>query len=575
MKRRVAGYFAEARWSPSERIFITGGVRLEDIERDAVAPLDDAFSPRPAMPADSLVSVNPRVAGSYYIRAAPGTQTRVRGAAGTGIKPPDGFDIAFTDNPSLKPERSRSVETGVDQSFAAGRGLVEATYFWNTFDDLIVAVGRFAGSSRYRTDNISNARARGLELATTLRHRAAGVDLQARVTYTFLDSEILNVDKAGSAPPPFETGQPLLQRPRHQWAMDATASHGRWTAWTRGGGRGRVLAVEPSFGTFGGLFDAAGYAVWNAGVSARVTRQLELFGGSRTCSTDRTRRSTGSPPSPAGSWQDCGLLQAADVFFSYGSAAVLRGVTMEVPANGFVGILGPNGSGKTTLLRVLAGLLRPASGRVLLDHDDIAQASRPALARRMAVVPQETHLAFDYSVLEVVLMGRYPHLGTLEIEGPADFAIARESLAATGTLALEHRGFGTLSGGEKQRVIIAAALAQIAGAAEDRLLLLDEPTVALDLSYQLELAGLLIELQRRMPMAIAVSTHDLNFAASVCRTLVLLKGGVVLAAGPTREVLTPANIRALYGVEADVTHHAASGRLVVIPIHRVADGSGR
>lgn len=278
VKRRVAGYFGEARWSPSERIFVTGGVRLEDIERDAVGALNDAFSPRPAMPADSLVSVNPRVAGSYYIRSAPGTQTRVRGAAGTGIKPPDGFDIAFTDNPSLKPERSRSVETGVDQSFAAGRGLVEATYFWNTFDDLIVAVGRFAGSSRYRTDNISNARARGLELATTVRHRAGAVDLQARVTYTFLDSEILNVDKAGSAPPPFETGQPLLQRPRHQWAMDATASHGRWTAWTRGGGRGRVLAVEPSFGTFGGLFDAAGYAVWNAGVSARLTRQLELFG---------------------------------------------------------------------------------------------------------------------------------------------------------------------------------------------------------------------------------------------------------------------------------------------------------
>jgi outer membrane cobalamin receptor len=278
VKRWVAGYFGEARWKPSDRLFVTGGLRLEDIHREAVGALDDQFSPRPAMPADNVLSLNPRVAAAYYLRSAAGTQTKVRGAAGTGIRPPDGFDIAFTDNPSLKPERSRSLEAGIDQSFANGRALVEATWFRNTFDDLIIAVGRFAGSSRYRTDNISNARARGLELATTTRERAGGVDLQARVTYTFLDSEILAVDRSGSAPPPFEAGQPLLQRPRHQWALDLSAAQGRWTAWTRGGGRGRVLAVEPSYGTFGGLFDADGYAVWNAGASVKLTRQLEAFG---------------------------------------------------------------------------------------------------------------------------------------------------------------------------------------------------------------------------------------------------------------------------------------------------------
>jgi iron complex transport system ATP-binding protein len=266
------------------------------------------------------------------------------------------------------------------------------------------------------------------------------------------------------------------------------------------------------------------------------------------------------------------LLQAADVAYSYGRAPVLRGVSMDVPAKGFVGILGPNGSGKTTLLRVLAGVLRPSRGRVLLDGIDLARTPRSALARRMAVVPQETHLTFDYTVMEVVLMGRYPHLGAFEIEGPADFSIARDALAATGTAALEDRVFATLSGGEKQRVIIAAALAQIAGAATDGLLLLDEPTVALDLSYQLELASLLLDLQRRLPMAIAVSTHDLNFAASVCRTLVLLKDGEVLAAGATADVLTPPLIRDLYGVEADVTRHAPSGRLVVVPVRRVGAG---
>jgi outer membrane receptor protein involved in Fe transport len=102
--------------------------------------------------------------------------------------------------------------------------------------------------------------------------------MEARVTYTFLDTEILAVDRGGSAPPPFQAGQPLLQRPRHQWALNLSASHGRWTAWTRGGGRGRVLAVEPSFGTFGGLFDAPGFAAWTAGAAWKVTRRFELFG---------------------------------------------------------------------------------------------------------------------------------------------------------------------------------------------------------------------------------------------------------------------------------------------------------
>jgi len=246
---------------------------------------------------------------------------------------------------------------------------------------------------------------------------------------------------------------------------------------------------------------------------------------------------------------------------------------MEMPADSFVGILGPNGSGKTTLLRTLAGVLRPSGGQGLLDGRVLASVPRQVLARRMAVVPQETHLAFDYTVLEVVLMGRYPYLGTFEVEGPADFAVARESLAATGTLEFQDRPFDTLSGGEKQRVILAAALAQIAGAAGDGILLLDEPTVALDLAYQLELGTLLRDLQRRRPMAIAVSTHDLNFAAGLCRTLVLLKDGEVLASGATDEVLTSEHIRQLYGVEADVTRHPGTGRIVVVPLRRVPAGN--
>ena len=300
------------------------------------------------------------------------------------------------------------------------------------------------------------------------------------------------------------------------------------------------------------------------------------------------------------------MLRAADVTFSYHalSPPVLRGVSLDVPADGFVGILGPNGSGKTTLLRVLAGTRQPSSGQVSLDGVDLSRVSRTAMARRMAVVPQDTHLAFDFTALEVVLMGRYPHLSTFEVEGPRDIAIAREALAATGTRGFEDRLFATLSGGERQRVIIAAALAQISGGADldflyaggqepacqavnresggqapihdslpdtaiPGILLLDEPTAALDLAYQLEVAALLRELQRRTSIAIVVSTHDLNFAAGLCRTLVLLKDGLVLAAGPTTEVLTAANIRALYGVEAEVQSNEGAGHLVVVPIRRV------
>ena len=238
---------------------------------------------------------------------------------------------------------------------------------------------------------------------------------------------------------------------------------------------------------------------------------------------------------------------------------------MSVDRGALVGLLGPNGSGKTTLLRLMAGMLAPAAGRILLDGAPLASLTRRALARRMAVVPQETHAAFDFSVLDIVLMGRYPHLAPFELEGARDIGIARDALTATGTGHLERRAFSTLSGGEKQRVVIASALAQ----ASD-VLLLDEPTASLDLGYQFEIGGLLQRLNRDRGTTMVLSTHDLNLAAALCQRVVLLREGRVLAAGPTPDVLTADNIRALYGVEADVRFHDLAGHLTIVPLARTA-----
>jgi iron complex transport system ATP-binding protein len=265
------------------------------------------------------------------------------------------------------------------------------------------------------------------------------------------------------------------------------------------------------------------------------------------------------------------LMAASDVSFSYdrrrpavARPPVLAAVSVSINRGAILGLLGPNGSGKTTLLRLLAGTLSPDRGAIAIEGRPLSALTRRELARRIAVVPQETHSAFDFSALDIVLMGRYPHLGTLELEGPNDLAIARAALQATGTAALEGRTFATLSGGEKQRIVIASALAQ----ASD-VLLLDEPTASLDLGYQLEIAALLSRLNRERGTTMVVSTHDLNLAASLCTELVLLRRGRVIARGPVDGVLTSANIRDLYGIDADVARHPRSGHITVVPVARV------
>jgi len=266
------------------------------------------------------------------------------------------------------------------------------------------------------------------------------------------------------------------------------------------------------------------------------------------------------------------MLQVSDVWFAYDRTPVLRDVRVTVPDAGILGILGPNGSGKTTLLRVLAGTRTPQRGSVTLDGAPLPSFSRADLARRMAVVPQETHLAFDYTVAEVTMMGRYPHLRAFEIEGPADVAIIEAMLASTGTLHLKDRLFSTLSGGEKQRVVIAAALAQIETASG--YLLLDEPTASLDLGYQLDVMALLQRLHRERRVTILISTHDLGLAGTLCDSLLMIRAGEVVACGPTDRVLTAQNVRAVFGVEAEIIV-GPSGRRVVVPLSVPAEGRTR
>jgi len=273
-------------------------------------------------------------------------------------------------------------------------------------------------------------------------------------------------------------------------------------------------------------------------------------------------------------WQEFVLLEAADLSFAYpGGPRILDGVSFGIAAGSLVGILGPNGSGKTTLLRLIARVLHPSSGRIRLGGSDVAALPRRDLARRLAVVPQETVLAFDYSVIEIVLMGRYPHLGAFEVEGPADLAAARTALRATGASELADRPFRTLSGGEKQRVMIASALAQLdddprdAGARAEGpgghapVLLLDEPTASLDLRYQLEVMALLRRLHDQRHVTIVLTTHDLRFAASVCTRVILLSKGRVISEGPPSDVLTASRIGELYDIDPEMTSGVISAEI--------------
>jgi iron complex transport system ATP-binding protein len=255
------------------------------------------------------------------------------------------------------------------------------------------------------------------------------------------------------------------------------------------------------------------------------------------------------------------VLELRDLVFRYpvargrpGAPFRLSGLSLTVGPGEIVGVIGPNSAGKTTLTRLVTRVCTPDSGEILLEGRALARMPADAVARRIAVVPQEVPAAFPFTVAELVLMGRYPHGPSRYFEAAADRDVARQAMAATGVLDLAGRPLADLGGGERQRALIARALAQ-----EPRLLVLDEPTAHLDLRYQVECAALLRRVNRERDVSILLVSHDLGLAAELSDRLLLLSGGRPVRLGPPGHVLEQALLEEVFGcaviVEGDAGGH--------------------
>ena len=255
-------------------------------------------------------------------------------------------------------------------------------------------------------------------------------------------------------------------------------------------------------------------------------------------------------------------LSARDLRAGYTSVPVLRGVSLEVAPGELLAIVGPNGSGKSTLLRVLGGTMPPWQGSVELYGRPLLALQRRAIAREIATVAQENTVAFRFTVLEIVLMGRAPHLGAFRFESRHDLEIAQAALERFDLLPLAHRHIEELSGGERKRVFLARALTQ-----QPRVMLLDEPTAFLDLKHVVGIFSRFRELASARGLAVVATLHDLNAAAAYADRVLLLKAGGVVDYGTPSEVLTESNLRSVYETEIYVGKNPVSDQLTILPAH--------
>lgn len=253
-----------------------------------------------------------------------------------------------------------------------------------------------------------------------------------------------------------------------------------------------------------------------------------------------------------------------DVTFRYADVPVLRGFSLSVGQGEMVGLLGPNGSGKTTALRLLIGGLSPETGAVCIDGRPRRAAERRTLAKRIAIVPQEVQVTFDFRVEDLVLMGRGPHVNWLRGDTPRDRAIVRAVMHEVGIADLAERPFRQLSGGEKQQVALAMALAQ-----EPEILLLDEPTHNLDIANQVGLFDLVQRLRAERRLTVLAVIHDVNLAALYCDRLILMRDGRVIAEGAPDAVVTPEHLLCCYGAAVESFPHPVTGQpqVALLPGH--------
>lgn len=248
------------------------------------------------------------------------------------------------------------------------------------------------------------------------------------------------------------------------------------------------------------------------------------------------------------------ILELEGIGFQYGDKPLLQGITLAVDKGEMLGILGPNGAGKSTLLNLMDGTLAPCEGVVRLGGASPHTMKRREVARLLAVVPQEATWPFCLTVEEAVLMGRAPWLRRLSLESARDRAVVRAAMERVRILPLAGRLLEDLSAGERQRVLIARALAQ-----EPQVLLLDEPTSSLDVAHQVRTFELMEELRRERDLAVVAVTHDINIAALYCDRIGLLREGRLCFLGPPGEVLTEANLRQVYGIDVAVDSDPLTG----------------
>lgn len=230
---------------------------------------------------------------------------------------------------------------------------------------------------------------------------------------------------------------------------------------------------------------------------------------------------------------------------SFGENLILKGIDLKAENKSFVGVIGPNGSGKSTLLKCIYRVLAPTEGAVYLDGKILTEYSVKESARKIAVVAQHNYYNFDFSVRDVVMMGRAPHKRALERDNPRDYQIVDDALMTVGMTAFQDRSFSTLSGGEQQRVILARALAQ-----QTPCLILDEPTNHLDIKYQLEL----MDIVKGLNLTVISAIHDLNIAAMYCDKLYAMKEGQIVGSGTPNALLTKEFIGEVYEVDAQIYH---------------------